>query len=141
MTKHRPHDPHRRSRRGFDLGSPARRRIAGLAEPIFVSTDQLDAWSILPNPPADHSPEAAAELAEVHRLQDTRKRLRSRMRKRTTQKRTFLFSAMCWETNSRPMGLPRTACYQAICITMKASSAGRRRSIFSAFGPSTSMPP
>jgi acid phosphatase (class A) len=41
-------------------------------QPVFVSPDQLDVASILPNPPADHSPAAAAELAEVHRLQETR---------------------------------------------------------------------
>jgi len=41
-------------------------------KPVFVSPEQLDAWSILPNPPADHSPPAEAELAEVRHLQDTR---------------------------------------------------------------------
>jgi len=44
----------------------------GPRKAVFVSTDQLDAWSIVPNPPADHSPGADAELAEVHHLQDTR---------------------------------------------------------------------
>jgi acid phosphatase (class A) len=39
---------------------------------IFVTPDQLDAVSILPSPPADGSPEAKADLAEVHRLQDSR---------------------------------------------------------------------
>jgi|SRR5579863_3687925 len=52
--------------------NPAAAQNRGPRGPVFVSTDQLDAWSILPNPPADHSPEAAADLAEVHRLQDTR---------------------------------------------------------------------
>jgi acid phosphatase (class A) len=52
--------------------NPAAAQNHAPRESIFVSTDQLDAWSILPNPPADHSPEAAADLAEVHRLQDTR---------------------------------------------------------------------
>ena len=44
----------------------------GPRKPFFVSTDQLDAWSILPSPPADRSPAANAELAEVHHLQDLR---------------------------------------------------------------------
>jgi acid phosphatase (class A) len=51
---------------GFSGNAQTRR------QPIFISPEQLDAASILPNPPADHSPAAAAELAEVHRLQDTR---------------------------------------------------------------------
>jgi acid phosphatase (class A) len=55
------------------LGSPTAAQNRGPREAYFVSPDQLDAWLILPNPPADHSPEGAAELAEVHRLQDTRK--------------------------------------------------------------------
>jgi acid phosphatase (class A) len=40
--------------------------------PIFISPEQLDVASILPNPPGDNSREAVAELAEVHRLQDSR---------------------------------------------------------------------
>ena len=48
----------------------------GLAQsrhkPIFVSPEQLDVASILPNPPADDSPRTKAELKELHRLQDTR---------------------------------------------------------------------
>jgi acid phosphatase (class A) len=39
---------------------------------IFVPVEQLDAWLILPNPAPDHSAAAEAELAEVHRFQDTR---------------------------------------------------------------------
>jgi acid phosphatase (class A) len=53
-------------------GSPIAAQNRAPRQAIFVSTDQLDAWSILPNPPADHSPEGAADLAEVHRLQETR---------------------------------------------------------------------
>jgi acid phosphatase (class A) len=41
-------------------------------KPVFVSPEQLDVASILPNPPGDNSKQAIAELAEVHRLQDTR---------------------------------------------------------------------
>ncbi len=41
-------------------------------QPVYVSPDQLAVAAILPNPPADNSPAAIAELAEVHRLQDTR---------------------------------------------------------------------
>jgi acid phosphatase (class A) len=44
----------------------------GPRKPVFVSPEQLDAWAIVPNPPADHSPTAEADLAEVHRLQKTR---------------------------------------------------------------------
>jgi acid phosphatase (class A) len=48
----------------------------GLAQsshkPVFVSPQQLDVASILPNPPADDSPRTKAELKELHRLQDTR---------------------------------------------------------------------
>jgi acid phosphatase (class A) len=39
---------------------------------IFVSPDQLDVTLIVPGPPSDGSAQAAAELAEVHRLQETR---------------------------------------------------------------------
>lgn len=42
-------------------------------KPIFVTPEQLDAFAILPNPPADHTPAGEADLADVHRLQDTRK--------------------------------------------------------------------
>src|SRR5579863_10074074 len=41
-------------------------------KPVFVSPEQLDVASILPNPPADDSVQGKADLAEVHRLQDTR---------------------------------------------------------------------
>src|SRR6202000_2536011 len=33
----------------------------------FVSPEQLDLASILPNPPSDNSPQGKAELAQVHR--------------------------------------------------------------------------
>jgi acid phosphatase (class A) len=39
---------------------------------IFVTPEQLDAATILPAPAPDGSSEANAELAEVHRLQDSR---------------------------------------------------------------------
>jgi hypothetical protein len=41
-------------------------------QPIFVSPELLNVASILPNPPADHSQAAAADLAEVHRVQAKR---------------------------------------------------------------------
>jgi acid phosphatase (class A) len=41
-------------------------------KPIFVLPEQLDMAAILPTPPAGDSPQGAAELAEVHRLQNTR---------------------------------------------------------------------
>jgi acid phosphatase (class A) len=41
-------------------------------KPIFVTPEQLNVAAILPAPPADGSTRGKAELAEVHRLQDTR---------------------------------------------------------------------
>lgn len=41
-------------------------------KPIFITPEQLNISAILPAPPADRSPRANAELAEVHRIQDTR---------------------------------------------------------------------
>lgn len=38
----------------------------------FVTADQLDVAVLLPNPPAPDSPEGKADLAEVHRVQETR---------------------------------------------------------------------
>jgi acid phosphatase (class A) len=40
--------------------------------PIFASTARFDVASVLPNPPANNSTQTAAELAELHLLQDTR---------------------------------------------------------------------
>jgi hypothetical protein len=39
---------------------------------VFVSPQQLDTASLLPNPPASDSAQATAEFAELHRIQDTR---------------------------------------------------------------------
>jgi len=39
---------------------------------VFVSPQQLDAASLLPNPPASDSAQTTAELAELHQIQDTR---------------------------------------------------------------------
>lgn len=48
----------------------------GLAQntrkPVFVSPEQFDITSILPNPPANDSAQTARELAELHKIQDTR---------------------------------------------------------------------
>jgi acid phosphatase (class A) len=41
-------------------------------KPIFITPEQLNMAAVLPAPPADNSPRGKAELAEVHRLQDTR---------------------------------------------------------------------
>src|SRR5262249_44289679 len=54
------------------LSHPTTAQNANTRKPVFVSPEQLDAWLILPNPPVDRSPAAEAELAEVHRLQQTR---------------------------------------------------------------------
>jgi len=42
--------------------------------PVFVSPEQLDVAAVLPSPPAGNSPEAKAEMAELHRLQESRSR-------------------------------------------------------------------
>jgi acid phosphatase (class A) len=39
---------------------------------LFVTPEQLNAASILPSPPANDSPKTLEELAELHRIQDTR---------------------------------------------------------------------
>jgi acid phosphatase (class A) len=44
----------------------------GPRKPVYITPDQLNMADILPDPPVDGSPEAKAELAEVHRLQDSR---------------------------------------------------------------------
>ena len=41
-------------------------------KPIFVSAQQLDVASVLPDPPANDSPQTAAEIAELHHMQETR---------------------------------------------------------------------
>jgi acid phosphatase (class A) len=41
-------------------------------KPIFITPEQLNLSAILPNPPADDSPQGKAELAEVHHLQERR---------------------------------------------------------------------
>lgn len=41
-------------------------------KPIFISPEQLDVASVLPNPPANDSPQALAELAELHKMQQNR---------------------------------------------------------------------
>ena len=41
-------------------------------KPIFISPDQLNIASLLPNPPAAGSPASKADLAELHRIQDAR---------------------------------------------------------------------
>src|SRR5215831_19010397 len=41
-------------------------------KPIFVSPEQLDITKILPAPPASDSWQAAMELADLHRIQETR---------------------------------------------------------------------
>jgi acid phosphatase (class A) len=41
-------------------------------KPNFISPEQLDVASVLPNPPANDSAQTVSELAELHRIQDTR---------------------------------------------------------------------
>ena len=45
---------------------------APVKQPYFGSASHLGLDRLLPSPPADNSPEAAAELAEVHRVERTR---------------------------------------------------------------------
>jgi len=56
----------------YPLASKSHAQTRAPRQAVFVSAEQLDAWSIVPNPPADHSREGDAELAEVLRLQKTR---------------------------------------------------------------------
>jgi acid phosphatase (class A) len=41
-------------------------------KPVFISPDQLDAASVLLNPPANDSNKTKAEIAELHRIQEIR---------------------------------------------------------------------
>lgn len=76
---------------------------------VFVSPDQLDAWSILPNPPADRSPEGQADLAEVHRLQNLRQPDQiARAQADDREEDIFIFRNVLGETFTAE-ALPQTA--------------------------------
>jgi acid phosphatase (class A) len=53
---------------GAQTPSPGR----GPRKAFFVTVEQMSAWLIVPNPPSDGSITGKADLAEVHRLQETR---------------------------------------------------------------------
>ena len=87
--------------------SPAPRK------PNFITQDQLNPTLILPAPPADHTPEGDAELAEVHRLQDTRTAADiAHARADDAQEDMFIFQKILGP-NFDPQALPNTALFSA----------------------------
>ena len=60
--------------RRWTIGAVATLTLLGQAgrKPIFVSAQQLDIASVLPDPPANDSAQTTKELAELHRMQETR---------------------------------------------------------------------
>jgi acid phosphatase (class A) len=80
---------------------------------VFVSPEQLDIASILPNPPADGSPAAAAELVEVHRLQETRSATQiARARADDAEEDIFIFKDVLGDKFTAE-ALPQTALLSA----------------------------
>jgi acid phosphatase (class A) len=76
---------------------------------IFVTPDQLDAAAILPAPPADGSPRAKQELAEVHRLQDSRQAAQiAHVKADDEEEDMFIFRGVLGEKFNAQV-LPRTA--------------------------------
>jgi acid phosphatase (class A) len=82
-------------------------------KPVFVSPEQLDVASILPNPPGDNSKQAIAELVEVHRLQDTRQAAQiAHANADDTEEDIFIFKNVIGEKFSAE-NLPLTALLSA----------------------------
>jgi acid phosphatase (class A) len=76
---------------------------------IFVSAEQLDTAGILINPPAKNSDETKAELAELHRLQETRSPAQVlRAQNDDSEEDIFIFKNVLGDRFSRE-GLPMTA--------------------------------
>ena len=76
---------------------------------IFVSAEQLDTAGILINPPAKTSDETKAELAELHRLQETRSPAQVlRAQNDDSQEDIFIFKNVFGERFNRE-ALPMTA--------------------------------
>lgn len=76
---------------------------------IFISAEQLDTAAILVNPPAKDSDETKAELAVLHRLQETRSPAQvGRAQSDDSEEDIFLFKNVLGERFNRE-GLPMTA--------------------------------
>jgi len=76
---------------------------------IFVSAEQLDTAGILINPPAKNSDETKAELAELHRLQETRSPAQVLgAQNDDSEEDIFIFKNILGERFNRE-GLPMTA--------------------------------
>jgi acid phosphatase (class A) len=75
----------------------------------YVTADQLDVAVLLPNPPASDSPEGHADLAEVHRLQETRTPAQIAAAKADdAEEDIFIFKTVLGDTFN-PQALPQTA--------------------------------
>jgi acid phosphatase (class A) len=82
-------------------------------KPVFILPEQLDVASILPNPPSDNSTQALAELAEVHRLQDTRQTAQiAHAKADDAEEDIFVFKNVLGDKFS-PANLPLTALLSA----------------------------
>jgi acid phosphatase (class A) len=78
-------------------------------KPIFVSPEQLGVASVLGNPPANDSPQTAAELAELHRLEHTRSAAEiAHAREDDVEEDIFIFKSVLGEKFARD-ALPLTA--------------------------------
>jgi len=78
-------------------------------KPIFVSPEQLDMKAILPAPTSNDSWQTMAELAELHRIQETRTAADvAHARKDDADENIFLFADVLGSTFNREL-LPATA--------------------------------
>jgi acid phosphatase (class A) len=81
----------------------------GVRKAIFVSAEQLDTTSILISPPAKTSDETKADLAELHRLQETRSPAQVlRAQNDESEEDIFIFKDVLGERFNRE-ALPMTA--------------------------------
>jgi acid phosphatase (class A) len=80
---------------------------------IFVSPEQLNVASLLPNPPADGSPEAKAELAEVLRLQTSRNAAQVEHAKADDAEEDMFIFKDVMGSNFTAANLPRTALFSS----------------------------
>ena len=79
------------------------------AKVVFVSPQQLDVASLLPNPPANDSAQTTAELAELHRIQDTRSPAKiAHAKADDAEQDIFIFQEVLGKAFSRDL-LPLTA--------------------------------
>ena len=78
-------------------------------EPNFIRPDQLDLAAILPNPPADGTPAGKSELAEVHRIQDSRNAAQiAHVKADDVEEDIFVFKNVLGDKFT-PDALPKTA--------------------------------